>query len=162
MMLKGAFPAAKTTESTSQVYETMLADLDWVVAQRAVTQLIATSRFLPSIAEIREVCATMTRARIAAAARERFARRPALTMTQLAERDRHNRAGLALVVSKGAQGVVTRPAADAASGRQPPPCAPADLLQRILAKKPPLHDSASAPRKWTAAGIDAELAKGGV
>lgn len=54
MMLLGAYPHAKSTSSTSQIYETMLADLDVARARAAVSRLIATSRFLPTIAEIRE------------------------------------------------------------------------------------------------------------
>lgn len=60
MMLMGAFSNAKTNESTSQVYEMMLADLDVTQARQAVTRLIATSKFLPSIAEIREACTSQS------------------------------------------------------------------------------------------------------
>jgi hypothetical protein len=56
-MLVAAYPNAKTCASTSQVYETMLADLDAAVARAAVTRLIATSRFMPTIAEVREAAA---------------------------------------------------------------------------------------------------------
>lgn len=54
MMLMGAFPSGKTNESTSRLYEEMLADLDVTRARRAVTKLIRTAKFLPSISEIRE------------------------------------------------------------------------------------------------------------
>lgn len=54
MMLMSAFPHGKATESTSRVYESMLVDLDAALVQSAVTRLLATSKFLPSIAEIRE------------------------------------------------------------------------------------------------------------
>lgn len=60
MMLMGAFPNARTNESTSQVYEAMLLDLDVAVARQAATRLIATSKFLPSIAEIREATTAQT------------------------------------------------------------------------------------------------------
>lgn len=60
MTLLAAYPAAKTTASTSQVYETMLSDLDVKEARGAVMKLIATSRFLPTIAEIRSAAAEQT------------------------------------------------------------------------------------------------------
>jgi hypothetical protein len=55
-VLLAAYPAAKSTASTSEVYERMLADLDYPTANAAVERLLATSRFMPSIAEIREAC----------------------------------------------------------------------------------------------------------
>lgn len=54
MMLLGAYPNAKTTASTSQVYETMLADLDVATARAAVVKLVATSKWMPTVAEVRE------------------------------------------------------------------------------------------------------------
>lgn len=48
------FPSAKFTAETSSVYEHMLADLDAAVGNAAVEQLIASSRWLPTVAEIRE------------------------------------------------------------------------------------------------------------
>ncbi len=53
MMLMAAFPASKTSDSTSAVYEQMLLDLDETLARRAVTRIIATAKWLPTIAEIR-------------------------------------------------------------------------------------------------------------
>jgi hypothetical protein len=61
MLLLGAYPQAKTTASTSQVYETMLSDLDVGSARAAVTRLIATSRFMPTVAEIRAAAADIER-----------------------------------------------------------------------------------------------------
>lgn len=61
MMLMGAFPGAKTSDSTSQVYESMLRDLDAAVTRTAVQRLIATSRFLPTISEIREAATAQQR-----------------------------------------------------------------------------------------------------
>lgn len=52
-ILADAFPSARVTERTCQVYEAMLVDLDQSTAQRAVARLVATSKFLPTIAEIR-------------------------------------------------------------------------------------------------------------
>jgi hypothetical protein len=51
--LSAAYPRAAVTVETSRVYERMLADLDFDVATKAVARVIATSRFLPTIAEIR-------------------------------------------------------------------------------------------------------------
>lgn len=59
-VLLAAFPAAKVTGGTSQVYEKMLADLDYVAANAAVERLIATARFMPTVAEIRDAAMTLT------------------------------------------------------------------------------------------------------
>src|SRR5690606_12797470 len=53
-VLSSAYRAQGITEATCQVYETMLADVGSAAAQRAIARLIATSRFMPTIAEIRE------------------------------------------------------------------------------------------------------------
>jgi hypothetical protein len=53
LMLMAAYPSAKTGESTSAVYEQMLADLDAAAARKAVTRLIGTAKWLPTVAEIR-------------------------------------------------------------------------------------------------------------
>lgn len=60
MMLLAAYPQARATDQTAQVYEQMLADLDAATARRAVHRLLASSKFMPSIAEIREACAAQT------------------------------------------------------------------------------------------------------
>jgi hypothetical protein len=60
MMLLASYPAARTAEKTPEVYEAMLADLDYAIARRAVTRLIATSKWLPTIAEIREACTALS------------------------------------------------------------------------------------------------------
>jgi hypothetical protein len=57
MMLLGAYPNAKTSLSTSQVYETMLGDLDAEPARAAVVRLIASSKWMPTVAEIRGAAA---------------------------------------------------------------------------------------------------------
>lgn len=51
-----AFPTAKVTADTCAIYERMLADLEYPVANAAVEQLLATARFMPTVAEIRERC----------------------------------------------------------------------------------------------------------
>lgn len=53
-VLLASFPNAQTNTGTSQAYERMLADLDHAAAQAAVERLIATSKWLPTVAEIRE------------------------------------------------------------------------------------------------------------
>lgn len=57
-MVLGAFPNAiprdpEMARKTAEVYKRMLLDLDFEVAERAVARLIATSKFMPTIAEIR-------------------------------------------------------------------------------------------------------------
>lgn len=59
MMLIAAFPAAKTNGTTSAVYEQMLADLDAGCARKAVTRLIGTSKWLPTVSEIRGATADL-------------------------------------------------------------------------------------------------------
>jgi hypothetical protein len=60
-VLIASFPSTKATPETSAVYERMLADLDYPAANAAVERLLATAKFMPTIAEIREatlaVCA---------------------------------------------------------------------------------------------------------
>ena len=56
-LLRGAYPAATITAETVGVYESALADLDPQDVFDAVTALVKESRFLPTIAEIREVVA---------------------------------------------------------------------------------------------------------
>jgi len=154
MMLMGAFPNAKTSESTSQVYETLLVDLDVAVARRAVARLVATSRFLPSIAEIREASAAIVQSERARLARERAARIPSLPRARIVQLERYNRAAQALVVSNGAAGAAVVPADPA----QQKPAAPVDLVHRIAAKAPPAAPPREA-RRWTAEELDAELAR---
>lgn len=52
-ILQSAYPRQEFKEDTIRVYTRMLADLPYAVAQQAVYELLATSRFLPTIAEIR-------------------------------------------------------------------------------------------------------------
>jgi len=55
LMLMAAYPASKTMPTTSAVYEVSLADLDAELTRKAVTRLIATQKWLPTVAEIRAV-----------------------------------------------------------------------------------------------------------
>lgn len=55
VMLLGAYPAAKQNEATGRIYESMLEDLDAEACVEAVKRLFKTSRFLPTIAEIRSM-----------------------------------------------------------------------------------------------------------
>ena len=63
MMLMAAFPHGKTTPSTSGVYENALQDLDADAARKAVQRLMATCKFMPTIAEIREVAHSLQHGR---------------------------------------------------------------------------------------------------
>jgi hypothetical protein len=58
-LLKAAFPRQALEQATLEVYAKYLADLDAAIGRIAVERLIATSRFFPTIAEIREQVATM-------------------------------------------------------------------------------------------------------
>jgi hypothetical protein len=59
MLLLGAYPNAKTSASTSQVYETMLGDLEASAARAAVQRLIGLSKWMPTVAEIRAAAADL-------------------------------------------------------------------------------------------------------
>ena len=52
--LAAAYQNARVSVETSEVYENLLQDLDFETAKRACARLISTSKFLPTIAEIRE------------------------------------------------------------------------------------------------------------
>lgn len=58
-VLLAAFPNARTTPQTSAAYEDMLSDLDYRAANAAVRRLVASCKFLPTIAEIRSACAEL-------------------------------------------------------------------------------------------------------
>jgi hypothetical protein len=60
-MLTAAFPGAKLSEATCQVYESMLLDLSFEAAQQAVARLICTSKWLPTVAELRQTAADIER-----------------------------------------------------------------------------------------------------
>ena len=59
-VLMGAFPAIRTAPNTAAVFERMLCDLDYAAANAAIERLLATSRFMPSVAEIREATLALT------------------------------------------------------------------------------------------------------
>lgn len=59
-VLLAAFPQSRATQQTSQAYERMLGDLDYPAANAAVERLLATARFMPTIAEIRETTLALT------------------------------------------------------------------------------------------------------
>ena len=54
-----AYPHVVITKETAIVYAEMLADLDLKVAMEAVKKLIATSQYFPTVAAIREQCASI-------------------------------------------------------------------------------------------------------
>lgn len=60
-MLAAAYRDTKITTETSRVYETCLADLDFPAAQAAVLRLINTSKWLPTVAEIRAAAVDIQR-----------------------------------------------------------------------------------------------------
>lgn len=64
--ISAGYPAAMArmgdaqARASSAVYRRMLADLDYPTVNAAVEGLIATSKFLPTVAEIREAAASLT------------------------------------------------------------------------------------------------------
>lgn len=63
-LLLAAFPSARldaeAARATAVVYRRMLADLDAGIARAAIERLIATCKWFPTVAEIREACAALT------------------------------------------------------------------------------------------------------
>lgn len=59
-ILAAAFPRPQMTEATCNVYERMLCDLDRELAHRAVARLITSSKWLPTVAEIRGAATELT------------------------------------------------------------------------------------------------------
>src|SRR5690349_9625631 len=57
-MLVAAYRDKSVTEATVEVYETMLSDLDFEACKAAVTRVIATSKWFPTVAEIRHAAAS--------------------------------------------------------------------------------------------------------
>lgn len=58
-VLEGAYPRNPFTEASARVYSQMLADIPYAVASEAVRRLMATSKWLPSVSEIRQMCAEL-------------------------------------------------------------------------------------------------------
>ncbi len=56
-ILESAYPRGEFRAGTAKVYAQMLSDLPYRVAEEAIRRLIATSKWLPTIAEIRQMCA---------------------------------------------------------------------------------------------------------
>ena len=59
-ILTAAYPAARMTDATAEVYETMIGDLDFELARRAVTRLVCAAKFLPTVSEIRDAAADLS------------------------------------------------------------------------------------------------------
>ena len=53
-VLRAAYPNQDITEETVELYAAMLADLDFSIAQESLQRHIATSRFFPTVAELRD------------------------------------------------------------------------------------------------------------
>lgn len=88
LLLMQAYPNARLNDGTSQVYEQMLVDLDARAVREAVVGLVKTSKFVPTIAEIRDATETVLNRAQAAAARARAARVPSLPRSALVARER--------------------------------------------------------------------------
>lgn len=58
-VLSAVYPRSQMNLETMRVYETMMEDLDFEVAQRAITKIIATSKWLPAVSEIRSAYADL-------------------------------------------------------------------------------------------------------
>lgn len=56
-ILVASFPDAKWGEATCRAYEAALSDLDYELAASAVKRIVATAKYRPAIAEIREAAA---------------------------------------------------------------------------------------------------------
>ena len=56
-MLQAAYPAARWSEPTIDLYELMLAELDYELARGAIVRIIKSSKFLPTVAEILDAVA---------------------------------------------------------------------------------------------------------
>jgi hypothetical protein len=56
-LLQGAYPGARWSESTVELYEAMLAELDFELARAAIVRIVRSSKFLPTIAEILDAVA---------------------------------------------------------------------------------------------------------
>lgn len=59
-VMVAAYPTTKAQDDTVRIYERMLADLEYPVANAAVEQLLATSKWMPTVAEIRDRVMSLT------------------------------------------------------------------------------------------------------
>jgi hypothetical protein len=60
-LLAAAYRDAAISDTTADVYETLLADLSYQSGQAAIHRLICTSKWLPTVAEIRQTAADIER-----------------------------------------------------------------------------------------------------
>ncbi len=58
-VLIASYPQARIEKNTAEIYERMIRDLDYPAVNASVEQLLATAKFLPTIAEIRERTAAL-------------------------------------------------------------------------------------------------------
>lgn len=58
-IIVAAYPTSKITDESVGIYERMLADLDYAAASASVERLLAVSKWLPTVAEIRETSLTL-------------------------------------------------------------------------------------------------------
>ncbi len=63
-VLVAAYPNSKISEESVGVYVRMLADLDYPAANAAVEQLLASSKWMPTVSEIRERVVSLHRGEI--------------------------------------------------------------------------------------------------
>lgn len=62
MAIKASYPSANLMpdDQSKKVWYTMLADIDYQICNTAIKEIISSSKFAPSIAEIREKCSGLT------------------------------------------------------------------------------------------------------
>ena len=56
-LLQAAYPGARMSESTTDLYERMIGELEFEVARATIIRIIRSSKFLPTVAEILEAAA---------------------------------------------------------------------------------------------------------
>ena len=59
-VIEAAYPKGEFPKERAEIYARFLRDLDYKAASAAVTKLIATSKFVPTIADIRSAVAELT------------------------------------------------------------------------------------------------------
>lgn len=63
-VLMASFPHNRATPATSSAYENMLRDLEYGAVNAAISKLLATCKFMPTIAEIREAALSLAQGEI--------------------------------------------------------------------------------------------------
>lgn len=58
-LMVAAWPNARVTDATVEVYAMGMADIDFDTAKAAVQHLIMTAKWMPSISEVRDACVTV-------------------------------------------------------------------------------------------------------